>query len=199
MEEMNVVTSEEGSSEKKSAQVSHESLFGFLVMLIIVLCGVALASYGGWILYHGVKESRGDMSRVSIADIPLATNMEEQQKEPKEMEEPKSVENTEVKTNSIVANKKIAVKILNGGAVKGSASVVAGVLMGSGYGAVGTGNATGDYTGVTVYFKTPATEAVAKAVKARLLSKYPSSTVKPSVVGTADTVVSPVTVIVGKE
>lgn len=196
---MNIVTSEEGSSEKKSAQVSHESLFGFLVMLIIVLCGVALASYGGWILYHGVQESRGDSSRISIEDIPLRMNTGEQQKEPKEMEEPKSAENTEVKTDSTVANKKISVKVMNGGAVKGSASVVAGVLMGSGYATVGTGNATGDYTGVTVYFTAPATEADANALKESLLKKYPGTVVKPSVVGTADTLVSPVTVIIGKE
>ncbi|MFZ1720269.1 MAG: LytR C-terminal domain-containing protein, partial [Candidatus Moraniibacteriota bacterium] len=189
MEDPEIQKQESINAQPPVKSVSHEPLFGFLVMMIIVLCGVALASYGGWILYHGVRESRGDSSRVSIERIPLATNMEEQQKKPKEMEEPKNVENTEVKTDSTVANKKISVKVMNGGAVKGSASVVAGVLMGSGYSTVGTGNATGDYTGVTVYFTAPATEADANAVKVTLLPKYPSSTVKPSVVGTADTLV----------
>lgn len=198
MEDTEKKDGEEATPRTESRGVSHEPLFGFLVMLIIVLCGVALASYGGWLLYHGVKESRGDTSRVSIEQIPLGMNTGEQQKEPKEMEEQKSAENTTVKTEPVVVNKKVAVKVLNGGAVKGSASVVAGVLMGSGYSTVGTGNATGDYMGVTVFFKAPATQADADAVKDTLIKKYPGVVVKPSVVGMADTVVSPITVITGK-
>ncbi len=198
MEETEKKDGEEATPRTESRGVSHEPLFGFLMMLIIVIFLLSLATYGGWLLYRGVKESRGDMSRVSIEQIPLGMNTGEQQKEPKETEERKAVENTTVKTEPVVVNKKVAVKVLNGGAPKGSASIVAGVLMGSGYATVGTGNATGDYTGVTVFFKAPATDADANAVKDALLKKYPGAVVKPSVPGTADTVVSPITVITGK-
>ncbi len=190
---------EEITSEKETTKVSHESLFGFLMMLIIVIFLLSLATYGGWLLYRGVKESRGDMSRVSIEQIPLGMSAEEKKDEPKKMEEPKNTESTPTKSDALGANKKIAIKVMNGGAAKGTASIVAGVLMGSGYATVGTGNATGDYTGVTVFFKSPATEADANAVKEALLKKYPASVTRSAISGNAETATSPITVIVGKE
>jgi cytoskeletal protein RodZ len=198
MEEIDTMTPSEVMPHEKVVRRSHESLLGFLIMLVIVIFLVVLASYGGWLLYQGVKEYRGDTNRVSIERIPLGMSAEEKKDEPKKSEENKSEESVSVKSDAPAVSKKIAVKVMNGGAAKGSASVVAGVLMGSGYGTVSTGNATGDHTGLTVYFKAPATQADANAVKESLLKKYPGAVVKPSVAGTADTVASPVTVIVGK-
>lgn len=192
---MDEIRSEEQVSQEASRRTSHEPFFGVLVMMMsIVLLGL-LASYGGWFLYHGVKRIGDDTTLPSIETIPLATDrIDDEQK----AEESKPIENAEAPSEEMSASKKIAVTVLNGGAVKGTASVVAGVLMGSGYSAVSSGNSKGDYTGVTVFFTEPATEMDAAAIRKVLLAKYPSMSVKPSVASMADTLVSPITIIVGK-
>lgn len=174
-------------------KTSHESLFGFLIMMIVVVFLVLLASYGGWLLYRGVSESRPDPNRISIENIPVGTSAENASKDagivPDEGTAPAA---------PFVVNKKIGIKVLNGGGAKGSASVVAGVLMGAGYATVATGNANGNYTGVIVYFSGEAVSGDADAVVAALLKKYPTSVTKPAITGNADTSAAPVTVLVGK-
>ncbi len=198
MEEQSTTVSDEEVSGGVATRRSREPLFGFLIILVIGVLLLALASYGGWFLYRGVKENQAHSDRVSIENIPLGTVTEDKREELKKTEEPKAEENAPMKSDSPVVNKKIAIRVMNGGAAKGSASVVAGVLMGSGYGTVSTGNATGDHTGLTVYFKAPVTEADANAVKESLLKKYPTGMVKASAANMPDTMTSPVTVIVGK-
>lgn len=198
MDERNTAASDEEVSGEGMTEKSREPLFGFLIMLVIAIFLLALASYGGWFLYRGVKESRIHSDRVSIESMPLGTGMEDKREEPKKTGEPKAEEVMPEKSDTPAVNKKIAIKVMNGGAEKGAASVAAGVLMGSGYSTVTTGNAAMDYAGITIFFKSPATEADANAVKSALIKKYPMGTVKASAANMPDTMTSPVTVIVGK-
>lgn len=199
MEKIDTTTSEEGPSGEKIAKRSHESLFGFLISFILVVLVVTIASYGGWLLYGSVKESRMDADRVSIEDIPKAVKSEESQPGESLVNTTEDVTTDKTPASEPVAvNKKVAIKVLNGGITKGAAGVVARVLTDAGFAAVSTGNATGDYTGVTVYFKTPATEADANAVKETLLLKYPGVVVKQAVASNTDTNAGAVTAIVGK-
>lgn len=189
---MEEIISEEPSPQPKTKSPSHEPFFGVLVMMSIVIFLVLLASYGGWFLYHGVKNNMSDKNLLSIESIPMATS------EVGNQETLKPVENKEISPESEPVNKKVTIKVLNGGAIKGSAGVVADLLKEALYTVVSIGNSTGDYTGISIYFTVPATQADADAVKEALLKKYPSVTVRPSVSGNADTSMSAVTVVIGK-
>lgn len=192
---MEEIITEEQASQTKIKKPSHEPFFGVLVVMIITVLLVLLASYGGWFLYHGVKNSMSDKNLLSIENIPLAANGSG---EGNKKEESKPAENKNVSSAPAAVNKQIAVKVLNGGASRGAAGVAADVLKAAGYTAVSTGNSTGNYSGVTVYFTAPAAENDANAIKEALLKKYPSSTVKPSIAGNADTNASAIMVVVGK-
>lgn len=182
-------------SQIPSNKSSNEPFFGVLVMMVVVILLVLLASYGGWFLYHGVKNSRSNASMPSIESIPLAANTvtNEEKLEISKSEE-KSIETTQEKS----ANKKIAIKVLNGGAAKGAAGVVAELLKEAGYTTISTGNSVGDYAGVSVTFLSPASEGDANGVREALLKKYPSTVAKSATQGNADMTASPITVIVGK-
>jgi len=192
---MEEIITEEQISQAKTKKPSHEPFFGVLVVMIITVLLVLLASYGGWFLYHGVKNSMSDTNLLSIENIPLAANGSG---EGSKQEESKPAENKDVSSAPAAVNKQVAIKVLNGGALKGAAGVAADVLKAAGYTAVSTGNSAGDYSGVTVYFTAPAAESDANAIKEALLKKYPSSAVKPSIAGNADTNASAVMVVVGK-
>jgi hypothetical protein len=88
------------------------------------------------------------------------------------------------------------IKVLNGGAAKGSAGVVAEALKKAGYTKVTTGNTLGDYTGTTVYFSV-GLDQEAGAVKQALLS-WPATVTKEAPQGNKETAQAPLTVIVGK-
>ena len=198
MEEVDAVATEKKVPDEKSHKTSHESLFGVLVMMMVIVLLVLLASYGGWFLYHGVKNGMNDNTQPSIADIPRMEK-ESNEKEPVSSAEKESVSIEKEKTeSSAVANKKIAIKVLNGGLTKGAAATVVNILKVAGYTTLSTGNSTGNYFGMTIYFTAPATQGDADAVKNVLLGKYPMSTVKASVSSNADTTTSPVTVVIGK-
>lgn len=188
--------SEGKESQASSVEDSNEQFFGILVMTIVLMFLVLLASYGGRSLYHVVKNSRSDASMPSIESIPLAPNtvLNEEKSEISKSEEKSTVTDQE---RSI--NKKIAIKVLNGGAAKGSASAVAELLKEAGYTAISTGNSAGDYVGVSVTFLSPASENDADSVREALSKKYPSSAVKSAIQGNADMAASPITVIVGEE
>ncbi len=189
---------EKETSQPFGKSASHESFFGFLVLLVIVVFLVLLASYGGWLLYHGVRESLPDSSRASIETLPSAASAPEKQDEPKPMEDKKNDEKLPIASSPVVVNKKVSIKVLNGGSVKGVAGEAANILTAAGFTAVSAGNAKGDYTGATVYFMNGATQADADAVKTALSKKYPSVLVKSPIPGNDDTAVSALTVIVGK-
>ncbi len=196
MEEDDIATTNEAAPQEESNKTSHESLFGFLIMMIIAVLLVSLAAYGGWFLYHGVRENMSDMNQLSISDIPQVMN--EEGNTPKETMSENTQKSELVVTQPAIVNKKIAIKVLNGGAVKGGAGVAADVLKGEGYTAVSTGNSVGDYSGVSVYFTAPATQGDADAVTGILLKKYPSSVTKGTGSGNPDTKSSGLTVIIGK-
>lgn len=96
-----------------------------------------------------------------------------------------------------VAKNALDVKVMNGGAPKGTAAKVADVLKKDGYAKVTTGSASGNYTGAVVYY-TGANESSAKAISQVLLKEYPQITVQASASSTGETSVSSVVVMIGK-
>lgn len=179
---------------------SREATLGMFLFVSVILFFLVIASYVGFALYGGVRDRINDEKGESIAALPKA---EMKPSEPTEAAKPTEVPKEASKPESAPAvpsepNKKIAIKVLNGGAAKGSASVYADILKAAGYTSVATGNSVGDYTGVSVYYAQAGTKADADLVKAALSKKAPNAEVKAGVVNNADTGSSAITVIVGK-
>ena len=93
--------------------------------------------------------------------------------------------------------KNTEVKVLNGGAAKGSAATGAELLTKGGYTKVTTGNTVSNYTGVTVYYAA-GLEEQAGIVREALLKTYPKAEIKPALKDNKETSQGAITVILGK-
>jgi hypothetical protein len=88
-------------------------------------------------------------------------------------------------------------KVLNGGAAKGSAAKAQSVLKAAGYARAQTGNASGDYAGTTVYYLDGYRDAAEKVGQA-LSSGYPAVRVKQAASNKSEEGGASVVVVLGK-
>lgn len=180
------------------SRVSHEPFFGMLVFAALLLFTIVSLAGIGWVMYSEWQASREHSGQLSIATLPKEEQISDEALTDNNQGDPDqnvALQNSEEKP--ILAPKDVEVKVLNGGAAKGSAGIVTDVLKQAGYAKAIFGNATGDYSGVVVYHKV-GLDREATAVKDALIKKYPVVTMKEA--GTANTEVSvmPITVVVGK-
>ncbi len=181
-------------AEKKS--VSHDPLFGGLLLGFLVLAFLGALGWVGWSGYQGYRLQKNEAMLPSIATLPKG----EEPKTDVVVAPPEPTKPEEKPTSSDETLKKAKgteVKVLNGGAPKGSATTGADLLKKEGFTQVTTGNTTLDYTGVTVYYAT-GNEALADVVKNTLLKSYPKTTIKEAVKENKETSGAPLTVILGK-
>lgn len=137
--------------------------------------------------------SIGNISRETLSGSSMATltNLET------------APETDTVKVGESVSNdegddiKQVAIAVLNGGGVKGSAASVTALLKKEGYQNVTPGNTQKDYTGITIYFAS-GKERVANEIKKILLKQYPKTISKGAVEADKETSSSPIVVIFGK-
>lgn len=192
-------TVEEQQKNTSSARSSREPLFGailfgfFSLVAIIVVVGI------GWGVYQGYQVSQERAVLPSIATITLGDDVKETTEEPKEevaIEEKPSTD-TVSQEEMLKKAQAISIKVLNGGAPKGSASVVAGALTRAGFTKVEIGNTLKDYTGVVIYFA-PEAEKEAETVKATLLKSYPNITTQSAIKTNTETTQAPLSIIFGK-
>ncbi len=195
------VLEETPSQTANGRSSSKEAMLGMFLFISLILFFLVIVSYVGFALYGGVHDRMSTEEGESIALLPKAEMKQSESIEmAKPMEESKEPLAQESRTQMTTPepNTKIAIKVLNGGAAKGSASVYADILKGAGYTSVTAGNSAGDYTGVSVYYAQAGTQANAEAVKAALSKKAPNAEVRIGVANSADTGSSAITVIVGK-
>ncbi len=199
--EMPTDQTKETVEQERVARSSREPLFGTLLFSLLLLCTLLSLAGIGWVLYSRWQESREQAGQLSIATLPLKSSESSAQETAASNDtETPSEEHRESSSSAetaILAPKDVDVKVLNGGAAKGSAGTVTETLKQAGYSKATFGNATGDYSGVTVYYAASA-EREALAVKEALVKKYPMITAKSSVAGNTETSVASVTVILGK-
>lgn len=197
-----VVQEEERKEELAPSESasSREPLFGALLFgsLLLVLFGIlAVVGWGG---YRGWRLNQEQASLASIRDLSLeeASSMEESS--PSEIVAPQtelatsqSDENVSLQTKA----KGTEIKVLNGGAAKGSAGTLAEALKKEGYSKVTTGNTVADYTGVVVYFSS-GLDQEAGLVKASLTPSFPKAETKEALKNNKETAQAPLTIILGK-
>lgn len=188
------VTGMQGEKNIASARPSRQPLFGTLLfggLVIMMLVVVALLSWWG---YRGWKQAQEQSALPSIATLPM-TEEKKESAAPVEEESPVMELSQEAIMNKA---KETDIKVLNGGAAKGSAGVVGEALKKEGYTKISVGNTTGNYTGTTVYFASGLDQEAA-ILKTTLLKSYPKAEAKPALADNKETSAASLTVILGKE
>lgn len=197
MVETNKTPSQEEESVPAS-RVSRAPFFGavlvgvFLLFLLLIIAALSWGVYRGYRL-NQEKTLLPSISALSLGEAGEAA-VEEEEKDTTPEEVSDDVTTDEVTMKKVKA---AAIKVLNGGAPKGSASVLAETLKKDGYTQVTTGNTIKDYAGVVIYFS-PEMEKEATVVKNTLLKSYPKISMQPAVKTNTETTQAPLAVIFGK-
>lgn len=176
---------------------SHEPLFGALLFGMMILLTLGAVGLIGWSAYRGfrVTEERGALP--SIATLPAQESAPETVSE-ETVTEPKEAVSVVSAEEKLKKARGTDTKVLNGGAAKGSAGIVAEILKKDGFTKVAVGNTTSDYVGVTVYFLSDF-EQEAEAVKNLLVKTYPKVTAKAAPKENKEAAQASLVVILGKE
>lgn len=181
---------------------SHESLLGTILFLLMIIFTLLSIAGVGWAAYSKWVASRDEARQPSIA--ALEEKKDEKSEALPAQPDAAKTENQENKTAPDAAGnsadtkaKDTPISVLNGGAAKGSAGIVADILKKDGYAKVTAGNTLGDYVGVTVYHAA-GSDKEAQGVQSSLLAKYPQAKLLPADAKNKETSVSQITVILGK-
>ncbi|MBP9728086.1 MAG: LytR C-terminal domain-containing protein [Candidatus Moranbacteria bacterium] len=199
MTETPEVSAQEPEKNVAPVSPSREPLFGallfgiFLIFLVVIIAGMS------WGIYRGYRLSQEQAVLPSISTIALGEIAEEKAEAAKEEAVTEEKTSNDTASEEAVLKKAQAtkIKVLNGGAPKGSASVIEGILKQAGFTQIEIGNTLKDYTGVVIYFA-PEVEKEAEVVKATLLKSYPKTTVQPAVKTNTETTQAPLSIIFGK-
>lgn len=176
---------------------TNESFLGGVLIFALTLSLLAALGYFGYIGYRSYQAFRREETIPSIetmAPIETAplTNSEEQKT---------SVSKEETQKTPAVSEgekKTLAIKVLNGGAAKGSAGRLTELLRQAGFAKAVFGNSRVDHTGTVIYYG-DSFQAAAELIKAVVIHTYPQATLAPSQTNVKDTSVAPIVIILGKE
>lgn len=196
------ITQDQVSVSVNNRPVSREPLFGavlFGAMIMLVVGAIGLIVWG---VYTGFSEHRSQEALPSIGMLKTEESSTidtgtEEKREDAVMQKEEPVVQPSLTEEEIRKSKTTAIKVMNGGATKGSASVLAEVLKKAGYTQVTIGNTVKDYSGVVMYFA-PEVEKEAMIVKDDLLKTYPKAETKPAVATNVETAQAPLSIILGK-
>ena len=161
-------------------------------ILFLAIAGGLLWGWDSW--QKRSEEARGEAPSIgalaTVKTIPVAAA--------EDVASEISAPTEEKKPNASEADKgTLDVKVLNGGAAKGSAVKVQDFLKKAGYAKTKSSSSIGDYTGTTVYYL-GSNESSATAIQQLLLKDYPKAEVKIATSSTAENGSAPVVVILGK-
>lgn len=177
---------------------SHESFFGTLLFSFMMVLLIGTVSVIGWGVYRGIQLTKEQSVLPSIATLP-GEERTEVKETPKAVASPTEPGSTAplAAEESLKKAKATDIKVLNGGAAKGSATLVTELLKKAGYTKVTPGNTINNYTGIVVYYAL-GLDQEAGAVKETLVKTYPKAEIKPTVKGNSETSQASLTVILGK-
>ncbi|MDP3957323.1 MAG: LytR C-terminal domain-containing protein, partial [bacterium] len=177
---------------------SHESLWGAVLFAGMLLFVVASIGGVGWVAYTKWQSERVAKNQPSITVLSEQSggNKNVASAEPAKTLESEPAQEPSV-SDSTSAAKKLGISVLNGGAAKGSAGVLANFLKQEGYSKTDLGNTLKDYAGVGVYYAS-GLEKEAEVIKESVVKKYPQVKILPADPQNKETSVSQITIILGK-
>jgi hypothetical protein len=142
------------------------------ILGIVVFCAMALAAvwYGpGWWRSHRESQvttpSIMALQNTSLSPVTKGESSEASTNTP--LTTTPTAPSASLKTTQTVEKAKVQVKVLNGGAVPGSAGKIVKALQSAGFTLAKGGDAKGDYSGVSVFYL-EGNQAEANEVKAAL-------------------------------
>lgn len=187
---------EEMEEEKINMPEHKRSYWEFGLAVIIVIVLIAVVAVLAFLMVKSFsKQDDGKTSIQTIADGKIQDNSQNKKVENNvEISEKAS----EVKTPIVkeIIPTEVVIKVLNGGAVGGSASKVKEVLAAKGYKKVEAGNSEkSNYAGVTVFYQADM-KTVAEKVVTDLKAKYPTAQAKAGT--SVEEKSGPIIIILGK-
>jgi hypothetical protein len=154
----------------------------------------------GWNYWRETNQNTKD-TRASIgslaSDSTFVTPKSQESIAPDTTMTPKTDEKKQDVAPTDAIKAVLDVKVINGGAVKGSATKVQGILKQNGYVKTQAGNSLTDHTGVVVYYS-GTNESIATAIQQLLVKDYPKTSVQASTSPKAENGSASVVVILGK-
>lgn len=189
---------QEGRGEPVPAASANEALFGTLLVIFLILITLGVIGAFGYFGYRLWQQDKVEERIPSIASIPHEAAPAP---EPKPPTTPAPVSPapapSPAPTPPTIDRKQLSVRVLNGGAVKGSAGVLADKLKQAGFVKATFTSAAASYQGVTIYFA-KGKEAEAADLKTEVAKTYPNATVAPAVPGGRDSTAADLVVILGQ-
>lgn len=196
--------SESMSEEKKqetpvveavAMRETNESFLGSILVLVLVILLIGVTTFFGFLGYRIWRESQITKNTPSIQKIVEAPALPAPVTNPTPPEEPK----TETPAPALVSLDKttLDIKVMNGGAAKGSAGTFGETLKKAGYTKVSVGNTNGDYAGAVIYYAADK-QKEAELLQADVVKTYPKVTIAPIKVGNTDMAGATLVVILGK-
>ncbi|NTW13685.1 MAG: LytR C-terminal domain-containing protein [Candidatus Moranbacteria bacterium] len=181
--------SPEGGRKHPVSSSSRDDLFGKGIMSFVAL--LILAGTAFFILLgYRIMQNRDD-SRESIATLVPVREQPAVESAPNEPAAEEPIPSKEPDKSAV------QVIVMNGGSVAGSAAKATNILKNAGYSKAETGNADGNYTGVTVFYATDAQQS-AQLVRDALLATYKNAIISPEDTKKPETGKAPIVVILGK-
>lgn len=202
-EEVKTSSSEEVSSStpKEANEVFLGGMVvGVLLLLLLILIGTF--GYFGYRLWKSAQVERSIPSIQELGEKPGSVVSESvvETPPPASLSAPTSQTTSSPTTETEVASLDIAlveVKVLNGGAARGSAGTLVDILKKAGYSKAAFGNTVADYTGTKIYYGTNA-QSAAEKVKELVSKTYPTVVIAPAEANNKDATAASVVVILGK-
>lgn len=190
----------EAGAPMASGTSSREPLFGALLFGVLIFLVVAALLLLGWWAYGGwrVKSEKSTLPSISNLAVREETPTEESQA-PTEQTGISTPETTPPASSAddLKNAKNTVIKVLNGGAAKGSAGTLGEALKKEGFTKAVPGNALGNYTGTTIYYAS-GSDKEAAALKEVVGKTYPKVETKPALSDNKETSQAPLTIILGR-
>ncbi|MEP7162561.1 MAG: LytR C-terminal domain-containing protein [Candidatus Moraniibacteriota bacterium] len=197
-EASSVVENKKPLEEKKAPPVSpdtSESFLGSMLVIALVLILIGVTAFFGFFGYRVWRQGQAVKNAPSIERLSFEKTAPPVGGMPSESKE--ETPTTPASSATEVNKATLEVKVLNGGAAKGSAGTFTETLKKAGYTKAAVGNSIRDYKGVTVYFaKDKETEA--QALKEDVVKTYPSAITAPALANDKDSASAPLVVILGR-
>lgn len=196
------VSTPEAARDMPKREASHggsrEPLWGMFLIAGMLLFVIASIAGIGWVVYSKWQGARMAENQPSITALSESSDEAVPPAESQQADTPQAGNaDQQPAADSAEAAKKLEVSVLNGGAAKGSAGVLAEFLKTEGYAKTIAGNTAKDYAGTAVYHAA-SLEKEAEAVRTSVAKKYPQAKILPADATNKETTTSPVTIIIGK-
>lgn len=174
-------------------------LGGMVVAVLSLLLLMLAATFGffGYRLWRTAQVERAAPSIQELGEKPISVQASpETPSEPVTQPTPSPSAPTPSAPTPDLAT--LEVKVLNGGAPKGSAGTLVDLLKKAGYAKANFGNSTTDHQGTVLYYAA-ASQAAAETLKPLIAKTYPAVTLTPAPANDKDATAAAIVIVLGKQ